>query len=165
MESLVMSTLDYLRGSEISEAPSDIDARAMVSAICEDHPVWMHQVSIEAGGPVVLRARPSLLRRALSNLIDNAIRYGDRASVSFPGGRAGVRVVLISDYGPGIAEAHLQDVMKPFFRIEDSRNRATGGTGLGLAIAKEIIESAGGRITLSNRTDGLDAEVELPGPI
>lgn len=164
MEALVMSTLDYLRGSEISEAPADIDARAMVSAICEDHPVWMHQVSIEPGAAVVLRARPSLLRRALSNLIDNAIRYGERATVSFPAGTAGVRVIRVSDYGPGIPEAHLQDVMKPFFRVEDSRNRATGGTGLGLAIAREIIESAGGRITLSNRADGLDAEVELPGP-
>ncbi len=164
MEALVMSTLDYLRGSEISEAPTDIDARAMVSAICEDHPVWMHQVSIEPGAPVVVRARPTLLRRALSNLIDNAIRYGERATVSFPAGAAGVRAIRISDYGPGIPEQHQQDVMKPFFRVEDSRNRATGGTGLGLAIAKEIVEAAGGRIILSNRKDGLDADMELPGP-
>jgi signal transduction histidine kinase len=162
MEALVMSTLDYLRGSENSEAVAEVDARALVSAICEDHPVWMHKVSVEQGGPVVVRARPSLLRRALSNLIDNAIRYGESASVAFGNTPAGTIEMRISDRGPGIPEEHLQDVLKPFFRIDNSRNRATGGTGLGLAIAKEIIESAGGRVALYNRPDGLDAVVELP---
>lgn len=164
MEALVMSTLEYLRGSENSEPIADIDAHALVAAICEDHPVWMHKVTVAPAGPVVVRARPSLLRRALSNLIDNAVRYGDTASVSFAASPAGHHLIRISDQGPGIPEQHLEDVMKPFFRLEDSRNRATGGTGLGLAIAREIIESCGGRITLSNRGDGLDADVEFPRP-
>ncbi|MEP7156707.1 MAG: ATP-binding protein [Betaproteobacteria bacterium] len=165
MESLVMSTLDYMRGSENREAPVQVDIRALVSAICNDHPVWTDKVVIEAGPPVVLAARPVLLRRAISNLVDNAIRYGDRAELSFSKSAAGECVISIVDDGPGIAEEHLQDVFKPFYRVEESRNRATGGTGLGLAIAREIIEAHGGHIELRNRAgsqSGLEAKVILP---
>jgi len=168
MESLVMSTLDYMRGSENREAPVQVDIRALVSAICNDHPVWMDKVAVEAGPPVVTAARPVLLRRAISNLVDNAIRYGDRADVSFSRNEAGESVIGIVDSGPGIADAHLEDVFKPFFRVEESRNRATGGTGLGLAIAREIVEAHGGRIELRNRRGterGLEARIILPARI
>ncbi len=163
MESLVMSTLEYMRGSENREPPVAVEARALISAICHDHPIWTDKISVEEGASIVVKTRPALLRRALSNLIDNAVRYGDRAEVSLSSS-AGELAIRIRDHGPGVPPEHLEDVFKPFFRVEDSRNRATGGTGLGLAIAKEIIEAQGGRIVLANLADGLEVKVMLPMP-
>jgi signal transduction histidine kinase len=161
MESLVMSTLEYMRGSENREPPAAVEARALVSAICHDHPIWADKVSVEEGASIVVKTRPALLRRALSNLIDNAVRYGECAEVSLSSS-ASELTIRVRDHGPGVPRQHMEDVFKPFFRVEDSRNRATGGTGLGLAIAKEIVEAQGGRILLANLADGLEVKVILP---
>jgi len=161
MESLVMSTLEYMRGSENREPLVQVEARALVSAICHDHPIWADKVTTEEGAAIIVRARPALLRRALNNLIDNAVRYGERADVSLSTANSEL-VIRIRDHGQGVPPQHLEDVFKPFFRVEDSRNRATGGTGLGLAIAREIVEAQGGHIVLANLVDGLEVKVMLP---
>ena len=161
MESLVMSTLEYMRGSENREPLVQVEARALVSAICHDHPDWADKVTVEEGAAIVIKARPALLRRALNNLIDNAVRYGERAEVSVSTANSEL-TIRIRDHGQGVPPQHLEEVFKPFFRVEDSRNRATGGTGLGLAIAKEIVEAQGGRIALANLADGLEVKVILP---
>lgn len=161
MESLIMSTLEYMRGSENREPPVAVEVRALVSAICHDHPIWADKVAVEQGVALIVKTRPALLRRALSNLIDNAVRYGERAEISFATVNNEL-AIRIRDHGPGVPAQHLDDVFKPFFRVEDSRNRATGGTGLGLAIVKEIVEAQGGRVTLANLGDGLEATVTLP---
>lgn len=164
MESLVMSTLDYLRGSGNGESAVAVEIAALVSAICEDHPVWCRQVTVEATGtgPLVAKAQPLLLRRAFSNLIDNAVRYGERADIRLARTGAGEIEIVIRDHGPGIPADAIGRVFEPFFRVEDSRNRATGGTGLGLAIAREIIEAHDGRVELVNVVGGLEARVVLP---
>jgi signal transduction histidine kinase len=161
MEALIKTTLDYLRGSETREEAMVVEVRALVSAICEDHPVWCDAIKVQDGPAIPVPARPMLLRRALSNVLDNAVRYGERAEVniSIAGGNA---VIAIRDFGPGIAENQLENVFKPFVRLEESRNRATGGSGLGLAIARELIEAHGGRIELINRQPGLEVHVSLP---
>jgi signal transduction histidine kinase len=111
--------------------------------------------------------RATWLRRALRNLIGNALRYGERARVSLAreGGEA---VVRIEDDGPGIAEGEIAAMMEPFARGEGSRNRETGGSGLGLTLARAIAEQHGGTVTLRNRlaaggkVEGLVAELRMP---
>ncbi len=117
----------------------------------EDMPRW-----------VLVDCRPVALRRALSNLIDNAVKYGQSARVSLVLADNSLRI-LIEDDGPGIPEDRIEDVFSPFVRLEDSRNRETGGTGLGLSVARTIVRAHGGDITLGNRPEGgLCVWVKLP---
>ena len=104
----------------------------------------------------------SLLRRALGNLVDNAVLYGDRATVRVEETPEAL-VLRIQDDGPGIPEAELERVFEPFYRLEASRSRATGGTGLGLGIARNIARTHGGDVVLRNRPEGgLEARLSLP---
>jgi signal transduction histidine kinase len=160
METLVMTTLNYLRGSETREETKVVEMRALVSAMCADHPVWDGMIRVEEGPPLPVCVRPTQFRRALSNLLDNAVRYGARAEVTFAG-RANETEISIRDFGPGIPVAEIENVFKPFVRLESSRNRETGGTGLGLTIAREIIEAHGGRIELVNSDPGLVVKLTL----
>jgi signal transduction histidine kinase len=103
----------------------------------------------------------------MRNLIENAVRYGQRARVSLvregPSTGPGWAVVRIEDDGPGIPEGEIAAMMEPFARGEASRNRETGGAGLGLTLARAIAEQHGGTITLKNRAEGgLVAELRLP---
>ena len=116
---------------------------------------------------IVLETRPTWLRRALRNLIDNALRYGQRARVSLlrEENRA---VVLIEDDGPGIPESEIETMMDPFTRGDPSRNTTTGGAGLGLALARAIADQHGGALRMANRTsaagavEGLNVRLEIP---
>ena len=102
------------------------------------------------------------LRRVVSNLVNNALRYGKRADVQVHAQGDAVHIV-IEDEGPGIPEAQLDAVMKPFYRLETSRNRLTGGSGLGLYIARDLVARQGGTLTLENRAEGgLRATIALP---
>jgi signal transduction histidine kinase len=106
--------------------------------------------------------QPAALRRALTNLIDNAVKYGGRARVSLRDDDNAV-LIRIDDDGPGIPEELQEDAFRPFRRLEASRNQETGGTGLGLAVARTIIRAHGGDIRLMNRSEGgLRADVKLP---
>jgi signal transduction histidine kinase len=106
--------------------------------------------------------QPGALKRALTNLLDNAVKYGKRAQAAIS--TAGKTIeITIDDDGPGIPEAELAKVFQPFYRVEDSRSRDTGGTGLGLAIAQAIVQAQGGELTLANRPGGgLRATIKLP---
>jgi|TARA_R110002072_G_scaffold291777_2_gene460055 signal transduction histidine kinase len=109
-----------------------------------------------------LRLRPQSVRRALRNLIDNAERYGGMVDASY-GRENDHAFIRITDNGPGIPNADLEQVFEPYFRLEKSRSRETGGTGLGLSIARTIIRAHGGDISLANRAEGgLVATVMLP---
>jgi signal transduction histidine kinase len=98
----------------------------------------------------------------LTNLIDNALKYGQQAEIAVT--NAPDRLTLtLRDHGPGIPEAELEQVFEPFYRLERSRNRDTGGTGLGLSIARNIVRAHGGELTLRNRSaGGLEAILQLP---
>jgi signal transduction histidine kinase len=115
----------------------------------------------------ILMVRPQAMRRALTNLIDNALRYGqNHAALSLEQSAGYVRIKL-RDKGPGIAEADQETVFKPFTRLEPSRNSSTGGVGLGLSIARDIAQAHGGDITLENiraggRVEGLEVTLRLP---
>jgi signal transduction histidine kinase len=117
---------------------------------------------MEPAEPVVYECRPITLKRAVTNLIDNAVKYGKSA-------RATLKImpktieIAIDDEGPGIPPSELSHVLEPFYRVENSRSRETGGVGLGLAIAQSIVQSHGGELALSNRSaGGLRASIRLP---
>jgi signal transduction histidine kinase len=106
--------------------------------------------------------QPIALKRAMANLIENAIVYGKKADVRLSGDADGYEIA-VDDVGPGIPETEQEKVFRPFFRLEVSRNRESGGTGLGLAIARTVVRAQGGEIILSNRKEGgLRALVKLP---
>ncbi|VAS24242.1 cytochrome c biogenesis protein/redoxin [Klebsiella pneumoniae] len=105
---------------------------------------------------------PQALRRVMTNLIDNALKFGTTATVTLTRDAVGDITLHVLDEGPGIPEASLQAVLQPFYRLEDSRNRDTGGTGLGLAIAAQLVSQMDGALRLANRPQGgLDASVRL----
>ena len=134
---------------------------SLVEAICDDFPeVQMDQPTEPTR--IVCTGRPIALKRCLTNLIDNAVKYGKRARVTVAE-REGAVEVAIADEGEGIPAAEIESVFQPFERRERSRNRETGGIGLGLALARAIVRDAGGDVTLANRPEGgLAATIVLP---
>ncbi|MCY1538355.1 Sensor protein RstB [compost metagenome] len=106
-------------------------------------------------------SRPNALRRILMNLIDNALKFGTDVTLRVQIGD-GRLVVSVLDNGPGIPSDELDAVLKPFYRVESSRNRSTGGTGLGLAIAHQLAMAMGAELTLHNRAEGgLEARLAM----
>lgn len=163
MQHLVREGVAYARSMEGSrEAPCRVDLDAFLDSLVLDYQDSGQAVSLEGHSGALLETRPYALRRVLSNLIDNALKFAGSARLQVQGDSRGGVHLLVLDDGPGIAEAELEEVFKPFYRVESSRNRSTGGTGLGLAIALQLSESLGARLSLSNREGGgLCAQLEL----
>ena len=154
--------LSLARLGRPSEPPTDVDLAALVDAVVEDFRDLGCEVSFVEADRLRMRLRPSLMRRAVRNLIENAVKYGVSAEVRVEAGTKTVAIV-VADHGPGIPEDRMGDVFDAFTRLESSRNRETGGIGLGLALAQAIVREAGGEIRLVNRAEGgLDAIIELP---
>lgn len=163
MQHMVASTLSFIREDATNEPPATVDIGSLLARVCDDMLDAGHDVSL-ADMPrwVLVDCRPVALRRALGNLIDNAVKYGQSARVSLELAENSLRI-LIEDSGPGIPDDRSEDVFSPFVRLEDSRNRETGGTGLGLSVARTIVRGHGGDITLGNRLEGgLCVWVKLP---
>ncbi len=163
MQHMVASTLSFIRDDAASEPQATVDIGTLLARVCDDMVDAGHDVRL-ADMPrwVLVDCRPVALRRALGNLIDNAIKYGHTARVSLELTDESLQI-LIKDTGPGIPEDRFEDVFQPFLRLEDSRNRDTGGTGLGLSVARTIVRAHGGDITLSNaESGGLCVVVRLP---
>jgi signal transduction histidine kinase len=165
IEDITRSLDDILSLARVGR-PSDplerTDLSALLAAVAEEYEDRGEPVELGATQRLALRLRATWLRRALRNLIDNAVRYGGKARVSLASeGRSAV--VRIEDDGPGIPEGEIAAMMEPFARGEASRNRETGGAGLGLTLARAIAEQHGGTIRLRNRDGGgLVAELRLP---
>jgi signal transduction histidine kinase len=167
----IVRTLDDILSLARVGRPGDplerTELSALVASVVEEYEDMGDAVELVESERIVLELRPTWLRRALRNLIGNALRYGQRARVSLrrEGGRA---VVLIDDDGPGIPEGEIEAMMNPFARGDPSRNTMTGGAGLGLALARAIADQHGGSLTLSNRlsaageVEGLTARLETP---
>ncbi len=154
--------LSLARLGRPSEPPTEVDLAALVDAVVEDFRDLGDDVTFVETDRLPLRLRPSLMRRAVRNLIENAVKYGHAATVSVEA-RASEVAIIVADRGPGIPADRLADVFAPFTRLETSRNRDTGGIGLGLALARTIVREAGGDIALTNRAEGgLDATITLP---
>lgn len=163
MEQMIEATLSYLKGQETTEPLRPIDLVALLETVVGDARDAGRDAELDGPASVVITARHMGLKRALSNLVGNALRYGGQVRVRIDRCDDAV-VVTIDDDGPGIPEDKLQSVFEPFVRLEDSRNVETGGVGLGLTIAKANIEADGGSVILSNRPEGgLRAIVTFPG--
>ena len=162
MESMVTHTLDFIRGLGDGEAAQPVDVMALLESLQADNEEMGRRVSIEGVVRNHYVGVAPLLKRCLANLIDNAVLYGQSATVIVEDGSDALRI-RVRDEGPGIPEAELEKVFEPFYRLESSRNRETGGTGLGLAIARNIAQTHGGDIALNNRPKaGLEAVLTLP---
>lgn len=161
-DTMVGAALSFARDQTATEPLRRIDVGALVGAIVDDMADAGLNVTLTQSEPAVLECQPGALRRAISNLIDNALKYGGGAQVGLTAAPDAVRIV-VDDNGPGIPEAELQRVFEPFHRLEASRSRETGGAGLGLSIAQAIAQAHGGEIVLANRAEGgLRATVTLP---
>jgi signal transduction histidine kinase len=162
METMTSAALDFLRGAGRDEAVQPVDMLALLESLQADMEEVGHEVSVQGGTCAPYPARPLALKRCLTNLIDNAIKYGERAAVRVEDDAAQLRII-VSDNGPGIPEAEIELVFEPFYRVEGSRNRATGGVGLGLSVARDIAHAHGGDLTLRNRAGGgLEVILTLP---
>jgi signal transduction histidine kinase len=162
MESMVTQTLDFMRDASAAEPLQRVDLMALLESLQRDYQDTGNTVEIEGRIAHPLDGRPLALRRCLTNLVDNAIRYGKRATLRAE--ETAHRIAIhVLDEGPGISEADLERAFEPFFRGEASRSRETGGTGLGLGIARNIARAHGGDLELRNRPQGgLEAILTLP---
>jgi signal transduction histidine kinase len=166
IEALIAGSLEYARDAFTDERPAATDLAVLVQTTCDE--------AEDAGGAALYKgpdhaafvARPVALRRALANLIDNAIKYGRSATVTLAllGDKGTERAVItVDDDGPGLAEEERVKVFEPFYRPDGSRSRDSGGVGLGLAIVKAAAVAHGGTVTLTNRGEGgLRATLTLP---
>ena len=164
MERMLEGTLAFLKGDRVDEEVRSIDLASLVETIVDDLADQGAEVSFDGPRAVVIRGRRLALKRALSNLVDNAVKYGGcaRVSLAVVGTDA---VVTIDDDGPGIPAEAAEDVFRPFVRLEASRNVETGGVGLGLTVARTILRGHGGDVIMTNRDGGgLRATVTLPMP-
>ena len=168
LEAMVASTLAFGRDNAASEAMVPVDVVTLLGTALDEAadiaPEGVHCVDYRGPDHLTLRIRPLSFKRAVANLIANAINYGGVARVSLHQPARDMVRIDIEDDGPGIQAAELERVFEPFRRIETSRNRRTGGTGLGLAIARNAVRAHGGDITLANRPGGagLIASVFMP---
>lgn len=162
MDALIAQAMAYVRGETPPERLEPLDLNALAKACADGF--------AETGGDVAFKGRarlnvvgdPARLKRAVANLIDNAVKFGGAARVS-TGILDGMATVTVEDDGPGLDEAELEAVLEPFVRGEQSRSRETGGAGLGLAVARQAARASGGDLVLSNRPEsGLSARLSLP---
>lgn len=162
MQAMVESTLDYLRGLRDNEPVQEIDIDALLSSLVADEEALGRPVTLAAGTAAPYPGRLTALRRALTNLVDNAVKYSGTAHIRVADSSDTLRLG-VEDDGPGIPEESLASVVEPYVRLETSRSRATGGVGLGLAIARDAARLHGGELELRNRPGGgLAAMLVLP---
>jgi len=164
MQNITESTLNFIREESKKEDTRPTDINALLASLTADFQDIGHPVQYAETDRLVLHCRPTSLKRALGNIVENAVIYGDMAEITLSGNdETGVAIITVDDKGPGIPESELERVFQPFQRLETSRSRETGGNGLGLAIVRSIIRGHGGEIELSNRHEGgLRAIIHLP---
>lgn len=161
MANMLEATLNYIRGKSSREAQQILDVQSLIGAMVEDAIENGQDVSV-AGTALPLLTQPMALRSCLSNLVENGLRYGERAKITLID-TPDALLIEIHDAGPGIPEDKMIAVLEPFVRLESSRNKAYGGVGLGLAIANEAASLCGGCLTLRNAEGGgLVASIFLP---
>ena len=164
MNAMIDSTLAFARDEARQEPRSLVDLGILVGDVCEDVGDAGGQVSYAGRRGIDIFCRPTMLRRAVANLVDNAVKYGGVAHVSVVCDADRVTVV-VDDDGPGIPPEEQEKVFAPFYRRDPARDPAKAGVGLGLSIARTVSREHGGDVTISNRNaGGLRASIELPAP-
>ncbi|WP_407316225.1 ATP-binding protein [Pseudomonas sp. nanlin1] len=165
LRAMVRETLDFVRGDAVQEATVTVSLTELLDDLAKRYRTLGQPVVWNGGPPLCCQCRPLALKRALTNLIDNAVHHGGDASLRiYADGPEMVRIEVL-DHGPGITPSWLEQVFEPFVQLSpgggDTRNG--GGVGLGLAIARACVQAHGGELTLENRPPaGLCAVVRLP---
>ena len=161
MQAMVEASLTFFRLDGQQEQMTRFELGELIHTVVDDFRDMGQPVESAKLMPLVYLGRPLALKRVLTNLIDNAVKYGNRARITL-NAQGGQIVITIDDDGPGVPPSLIPKLFLPFFRIEASRNRATGGFGLGLPSALSIMRNHGGELTLENRKPhGLRAIVVL----
>ncbi|MEP9372658.1 ATP-binding protein [Mesorhizobium sp. KR1-2] len=162
IEAISSSVLDFATHSGETGELERIDFWSLVDSIADDNPHVVFDETMPRGRGMICLGHAVPLRRCITNLIDNAVKYGGAARLSLSQTQTDI-ILTIDDDGPGIPEAQMEKVFRPFTRVEASRNRQTGGFGLGLTIARNTARSFGGDVTLQNRPGGgLRSVLALP---
>lgn len=162
MEGMIKATMNFARDDMENEPSRLTDLVSLVESLCDDLIMGGAQITTDLPGRLVCECKPTGIRRMVSNVLDNAVNYANSVQVRL--WYEGDHVVLqVNDDGPGIDEALFEQVFSPFYRVEGSRNRATGGMGLGLSVVRNIAHLHGGEVRLRNRErGGLQMEIWLP---
>lgn len=162
MEAMIASVLEFARETTGDEPQRKIDMSALLASICDDAADAGAAVEFTTTGQIVFSGRHLGLKRAFTNIVDNAIKYGRRADVKISESPVAIDVT-VDDEGPGVVEGEIEKMFMPFYRVDGSRSRETGGVGLGLSIARAVIHEHGGTIVARNRAEGgLQVHVSLP---
>jgi signal transduction histidine kinase len=162
MEDMVAAALAFVRDASMPAHRQKLDLVSLVETVVQELAETGSPVEFEESPRLVIEGDPLALRRLLSNLIVNAVKFGERARVRVRS-EAGQAVVEVDDDGPGVPVSELDRVFEPFFRREPSRNRQTGGAGLGLAVVRSVARAHGGDAILVNRANGgLTARAVIP---
>ena len=157
MQALVEQGIAYARSQNQAQTPDEascrIDLDALLRSLVYDYQDAGQAVALhgQLGHPLI--SRPQTLQRILSNLVDNALKFGREVEIHVQPAASEVAISVL-DRGPGIPQEQLSAVLQPFYRVENSRNRETGGSGLGLAIVQQLTIALGGTLALSNREGG-----------
>jgi signal transduction histidine kinase len=162
MEAMIAATLTFVRDAQADPVRTRLELSSLLESIVDDMAETGADVQVEQAERVVIDADSLALRRLLTNLLENAVKYGSRARASLSV-HDRIAEIDIEDDGPGVPAPELNRVFDPFYRREPSRNRQTGGIGLGLSVARSIARAHGGDVALQNRPQGgLRAKVTLP---
>jgi signal transduction histidine kinase len=167
MEAMIAATLVFARDDAAAEPSVPVDLAALCRTVLDEaadaNPELADNITFAGPEHLTVRARPVAMKRALANLVGNAIAYGGAARLALEQALPAQIRIAIDDDGPGVPDDELEGVFQPFRRLETSRNRETGGTGLGLPIARNILRAHGGDVVLRNRRwGGLTALATLP---
>jgi two-component system osmolarity sensor histidine kinase EnvZ len=161
MEKMIEGYLAFARGQE-REATAATDLSTLLGQVATDARRQGGDVTLRPGASIELPLRANAVKRALTNLVENALRHARHVEIGATMAQGAVEIA-VDDDGPGIPPEQREEVFRPFFRVDHSRNRATGGVGLGLTIARDVVRSHGGDITLlASPLGGLRALVRLP---
>ena len=161
MEKMVEGYLNFARGEETEES-HEIKLSDFLFSIQDSYVRQNKKFDLAINSSDEIKIKPNLMKRAVCNLIDNAFRYGKEVKITGDINN-GYAIIIVDDNGTGIPKEKREEVFKPFFRMEASRNQETGGVGLGLTIANDIVHSHGGEIILDDSpAGGLRATIRLP---
>lgn len=162
MENMIDAALGFLRENAEQEPLEPVDLAAILQTVADDASDAGQQVAIDVPRTLVVRGRHLALKRALVNLVGNALKYGGGAEIAAK--KSGTEVTIdITDNGPGIPDDRLETVFSPFYRLDNARSSRSDGYGLGLTVARTVARAHGGDVTLANRAEGgIRATMRLP---
>lgn len=161
LQAITDAALEFTQEQSVDEPTRNVDVSALAESICNDLSDLGRDVTFVGNGALPYRCRPAALRRAIRNLVENAVVYGQRARVAVLRTAHGI-VITVEDDGPGIPAKDMEQVFQPFVRLDESIGVRPGGLGLGLSIARTAARSHGGDVVLSNLPNGLRATIDLP---